>query len=299
MKTLSRFQGALLGLACGDALGSSAEFLKRGTFLPLTHMRGGGPFRLRPGEWTDDTSMALCLAESLIDMKGFDALDQMQNYCKWFNQGFMSHNGKCFDIGLATRRALLRFQQTGEPFSGSVAPRSSGNGCIMRLAPVPIFYFPDRDKVIEMSGLSSKTTHGSPECLDTTRLFGAILFQAFSGSSKEDVLCEHGYETDSTTRVRDLSEASYMNKSVDAIRGSGYVVECLEAALWCFWKTNNFKDAVLMAANLGDDADTTAAVCGQIAGAFYGLEGIPDRWLDLLAWEGKIKDLATRLASLI
>ncbi len=131
-QTQDRFRGCLLGLACGDAIGTTVEFLPRGTFPPLTDMVGGGPFRLNPGEWTDDTSMALCLASSLVEKGKFDALDQMERYLRWFDDGYMSSNGRCFDIGTTVRGALGRFRHSREPFSGSLDPYSAGNGCIMR-----------------------------------------------------------------------------------------------------------------------------------------------------------------------
>ena len=154
-----RFRGCLLGLACGDAVGTTVEFQPRGTFKPVTDMVGGGLFGLKVGEWTDDTSMALCLAESLIEIGGFDPKDQMKRYCRWMDEGYLSSNGRCFDIGGTVRNVLNRFKRTGDPFSGSTDPHSAGNGCIMRLAPVPMFFYPDRKVVIGMSRESSRTTH--------------------------------------------------------------------------------------------------------------------------------------------
>ncbi len=140
-----RFRGSLLGLATGDALGASVEFMPPGSFEPVTCMRGGGPFRLKPGQWTDDTSLALCLAESLVECKGFNAADQMKKYLRWYKEGYMSSTGSCFDIGTTTARALNRFRDTGNPISGPVDRFSAGNGSIMRLAPVPLFYSSDTE----------------------------------------------------------------------------------------------------------------------------------------------------------
>ncbi len=295
MKEIERFRGGLLGLACGDAVGTTVEFCPPGTFTPVTDMVGGGPFKLQPGEWTDDTSMALCLAASLIEQGGFDAADQMTKYCNWMNHGYLSHNGRCFDIGITTRQALKQFQQTGKPFSGPTHPQSAGNGCIMRLAPVPLFFYPHRDMVIEMSGHSSRTTHGAQECIEASQLLGAILFQALTGSTKEQLLFGHGFSDLASETIQAIARGDYRTKSRDRIRGSGYVVESLEAALWCFWQTDNFKDAILLAVNLGDDADTTAAVCGQVAGAYYGESGIPGAWKELLAMKDQISALADQL----
>ena len=294
---LDAFRGALLGLACGDAVGTTMEFQKRGMFYDLTDMVGGGPFQLQPGQWTDDTSMALCLAASLAETDGFDARDQMTRYRRWMDEGYMSSTGRCFDIGATTHRALDDFKMTGNPWSGPTDPRTAGNGCIMRLVPVPMFFFADRERAIEMSGDSSRTTHGAMECIECSRLFGAMLHQALNGQSKQDILLGHGQEGFHSNAVAEIARGAYRDKNSFDIRGSGYVVQSLEAALWCFWHTDNFEDAILKAANLGEDADTTAAVCGQLAGAFYGESGIPAHWLQKLAMREEIGKLAEKLMS--
>jgi ADP-ribosyl-[dinitrogen reductase] hydrolase len=165
----------------------------------------------------------------------------------------------------------------------------------MRLAPVPMFYYPDRDQAVAMSGQSARTTHGTAECVEACRLFGAMLFKALSGAAKEDVLLGHGVTDLACEKVQALARGDYRSKPESAIRGSGYVIHSLEAALWCFWQTASFSEAVLRAANLGDDADTTAAVCGQVAGAHYGASGIPPHWLARLALGQTITTLADRL----
>ncbi len=290
-----RFHGCLLGLAVGDALGTTLEFTQRGHFLPLTDMIGGGPFGLQPGQWTDDTSMALCLATSLVECGRFDARDQMERYWRWYSHGYLSSTGRCFDIGGATRQALEQYHRSGEPFSGSSDPQSAGNGSIMRLAPVVLFYYPDRDQVVGYSAQSSRTTHAAQECLDACRLMGHILYHLLDGAQKNDALAAVRGMALASPRVGAIAAGSYARKSIDEIRGSGYVVDSLEAALWCFWHTGSFTDAVLQAANLGDDADTTAAVCGQFAGAYYGEHGIPARWLERLAMRDEITRLADGL----
>ena len=295
MDERDRFRGCLLGLACGDAVGTTVEFRARGNFEPLTDMVGGGPFRLPPGAWTDDTSMALCLASSLAELGRFDPEDQMRRYCRWRTDGYLSSTGRCFDIGLTVAGALRRFEETGEPFSGRTDPWSAGNGCIMRLAPVPLFFHPDREAAIHWSAESSRTTHGAAECVDACRLLGAILFAALSGASKEEVLLGHAFGDTLAENIRSIARGHYRDKPESEIQGSGYVVRCLEAALWCFLRTDSFRDAVLAAANLGDDADTTAAVCGQVAGAFYGESGIPPEWRERVIMGDAIQELADRL----
>jgi ADP-ribosyl-[dinitrogen reductase] hydrolase len=292
MSTLERFRGCLLGLAVGDAVGTTVEFQRRGSFSPVTDMLGGGPFRLNPGQWTDDTSMALCLATSLVERGAFDAIDQMNRYLNWYEKGYLSSTGACFDIGNTVSQALSQYKRSGDPFSGSTHSRSAGNGCLMRLAPIPMFYFPVRDQVVHFSGESSRTTHGTAECIDASRLFGDILFRAFSGASKTEILKENHLEAVTSLSIQAIADGEYKSKSVNDIRGTGYVVESLEAALWCFWNTETYEQAILSATNLGDDADTTAAICGQVAGAYYGESGIPAHWLRKLTMraEGSVKN---------
>jgi len=295
MELVERYQGCLLGLACGDAVGTTLEFKPRGSFETITDMVGGGPFNLEPGQWTDDTSMALCLAESLIEKKGFDPLDQMERYVKWYRKGYLSSTGVCFDIGGTTASALRRFEKTRDPFSGPTGSHSAGNGSLMRLAPVPLFFFPDRDAMIFYAGESSRTTHGAQECIDACRLFASVLYNALSGLGKEQVLFDHDESIAETPAIREILKGSYKGKIEDQIQGTGYVVKSLAAALWCFFTTETFKDAILKAANLGDDADTTAAICGQAAGAYYGLKGIPTDFSSKLAMHDRIIQLSKAL----
>jgi len=290
--------GCLLGLACGDAVGTTVEFKERGTFEPLTDMVGGGPFDLKSGEWTDDTSMALCLATSLIDCDGFDAGDQMERYCRWHREGYLSSNGTCFDVGGTVQSALRLYRFSSNPFAGATDEFSAGNGSIMRLAPIPMFYS-NLEEVIHYAGESSRTTHGAEECVGACQLLGAILHQAFRGDSKDEILFGAHFPENSKVqlplKIEAIARGDYREKSSDEIRGSGYVTDCLEAALWCFYQTSNFRDAVLCAANLGNDADTTAAVCGQIAGAYYGAEGIPSGWKARIAKSFLIDSLIEEL----
>jgi ADP-ribosyl-[dinitrogen reductase] hydrolase len=219
----------------------------------------------------------------------------MNRYWKWVDEGYLSSNGRCFDVGNTTYDALERFRETGEPFSGSDDPWSAGNGCIMRLAPVPMFFCSNHEQAVDMSGQSARTTHGAAECVEASRLLGGILVRALRGASKEETLLEHGVTGLSCENVQAIAQGDYLAKSESAIAGSGYVVHSLEAALWCYWQTADFKDAILRAANLGDDADTTAAVCGQIAGEHYGESGIPTSWLDRLTMSAEIRTLADKL----
>ena len=297
-----RYKGCLVGLAVGDAVGTTVEFQSPGSFPIVTDMIGGGPFHLEPGQWTDDTSMALCLAESLVTCRKSDPTDQMERYVRWHEDGYMSSTGSCFDIGNTVSKALSLFRRTGNPIAGSTAPHSAGNGSLMRLAPVPLYFASDPAAAIAMSAESSKTTHGARTCLDACRYFGGLILGAVSGVKKEELLSKR-YEpleniwqaTPLCPEIDIIACGSFKQKDPPEIRGSGYVVESLEAALWAFHRTSTFREGCLLAVNLGDDADTTAAIYGQIAGAYYGFTGIPEPWREQLAHLDLITQLALKL----
>lgn len=284
MTLQDRVHGALFGLACGDAVGTTVEFKPPGSFEPVTDMTGGGPFELRAGEYTDDTAMALCLAESVAETGSFDPDDQMQRYVRWMRDGHLASNGRCFDIGNTTRDALNRYLQTGEPFSGATHERSAGNGSLMRLAPVALAFCGDIATAV--------------------RYFGTLLCRAASGESKEELL-DNRYARQSlpdgaglAEEITRIASGSFLRKDPPQIRGTGYVVASLEAALWAFARSRDFREGCLLAVNLGDDADTTAAVYGQIAGAYYGYGEIPQEWRQTIANGAVIDRLARRVAEL-
>ena len=286
-------------------MGAAHEFKPPGSFKPVTDMVGGGPFDLKAGEWTDDTSMALCLAESLIECKGFDPLDQLNRYDKWYREGYMSVIGRCFDIGNTTRRSIEVYERTGAPYSNLSQPELSGNGSLMRLAPVPMAYANHPEKSVEYSVKSSRTTHPAIEAVDSCAYFGGLIVGALNGVDKDTLLSRRWSPLGSTwpenvfcKSVEEITNGSFKQKHPPLIQGSGYVVRCLEAALWAFNHSSNFKKGCLLAVNLGDDTDTTAAVYGQIAGAYYGVGSIPDGWLGKLAWQEKILSYSRELLEL-
>ena len=300
--TRNRFRGCLLGLAAGDALGTTLEFKKRGTFEPIDDIVGGGPFHLEAGQWTDDTSMALCLATSLIARDAFDPEDQMQRYVRWFREGYLSSNGDCFDIGDTVRGSLKRFEETGDPYSGSTDTMSAGNGSLMRLAPVPMYFAGAARGAIDRSADSSRTTHGAPEAVDACRYFAGLLIGALRGVDKETLLSSHYCPVDGlwernplSERIAAIADGAFKRRRRSEIRGSGYVVDTLEAVLWAFHRTENFRDGALKVVNLGDDADTTGAIYGQIAGAHYGVESIPAEWRERLTMTTEITSMADSL----
>ncbi|TXN00179.1 ADP-ribosylglycohydrolase family protein [Methylobacterium sp. WL64] len=314
-----RARGALLGLAIGDALGTTLEFSRRDTLPHHTEMTGGGPFQLQPGQWTDDTSMALALAESLLHAPDFDARDLMNRFVAWFRCGAYSCTNSCFDVGMTTESALKKFERTGDPISGATDPDSAGNGSLMRLAPVALHTLHDIAEAERIAGEQSRTTHGAPQAIEACSYFVQLLREAILG--QPDVLrsrarigtdsdglrprhLTEGLDFDLTPQVRTsdaaidaIARGSWRTKTRDQIRSSGYVIHTLEAALWAVGTTDSFEAALTLAVNLGDDADTVGAVTGQLAGALYGASAIPERWLHPLAWRDQLIDLADRLHS--
>lgn len=300
-----RYRGALLGLACGDALGTTLEFKRPGRFEPLTDMVGGGTFHLRPGQWTDDTSMALCLAESLVQCRGFDPADQMRRYLRWWREGYLSSTGQCFDIGNTTAAALERFARTGDAYAGSRDPRAAGNGSLMRLAPVVLAHGGLAERAIARAAASSRTTHAALEAVDACRYFAGLLVGALAGLPKATLLGPHFCPAPGLWEREPLAPAiaavaagSFKDKMPPAIRGLGYVVPSLEAALWAFWHGQTFAEGALLAVNLGEDADTTGAIYGQLAGAWHGVAAIPEAWRARLALGERIQALADGLLEL-
>src|SRR3954471_13547886 len=246
MTRRDRFRGALVGLAVGDAVGTAVEFKPPGTFEPVTDMVGGGPFHLPAGAWTDDTSMALCLAESLVETRTFDPVDQLRRYVRWYREGHWSSTGTCFDIGNATRAALHRFEQTGEPYPGDAAPDAAGNGPLMKLAPVVLAYASKPDDAIRFAGESARTTHGAPEAIDASRAFAALLLAALEGRRPTAAsVADRAEPLDPK-----VAAALASTREPPQVRGGGYVVDALESALWAMRTTTAFEQGVLAAVNL-------------------------------------------------
>lgn len=291
-----RAGGALLGLAIGDALGTTLEFKARDSYPLLTDMIGGGPFGLKPGEWTDDTAMALALADSLIACGKLDEHDLMQRFLSWYEQGAYSCTGTCFDIGITTRQALMRFKANGDPIAGSTDPNTAGNGSLMRLAPVTIRFHRDRVKLRDAAARQSRTTHAAAEAVDACVVYAEMLAAAIEGRPISEAL--NGQQTDWTRAIAKIATDSWCGKPRHRIRASGYVAHSLEASLWSVARSGTFAEAVLLAANLGDDADTTAAITGQLAGALFGASEIPQTWQHRLAQRDYIEHLGSRLHSM-
>jgi ADP-ribosyl-[dinitrogen reductase] hydrolase len=291
---LDRALGCLLGLAVGDAIGTTLEFAPRDEQPPVSGMTGGGPFGLPAGCWTDDTSMALCLADSLLQCGQLDERDLMDRFVRWWLQGHNSSVGECFDIGSTTREALTRYRETGEPIAGSTDPRSAGNGSLMRVAPVAIRWHRNRVYAEEMARRQSRVTHAAATAVEACALFTELLVEALGGAAREAVLAPRPW-SEGPSEIASIAAGSFHGRTRDSIRSSGWVVDTLEAALWCVATMPTFEEAVLTAANLGGDADTVAAVTGQLAGALEGASAIPDVWLAKLALGQTIESRARAL----
>ncbi|MBA3520773.1 MAG: ADP-ribosylglycohydrolase family protein [Rhizobiales bacterium] len=291
--TKNRALGALLGLAVGDALGAPLEFTRRDTLPEVRDLIGGGPFRLKPGEWTDDMSMALCLADSLIACRALDPADLLRRFVGWQREGDNSVTGRCFDIGVTTSRSLARFERSGQTEAGPEDPHQAGNGSLMRLAPVALFAASDAVRAAELAELQSRTTHPAPVAHDACRFFAELLVEAIGGATKHEVLRTRPWG--GAPEIVAIAGGNWRGKTREQISSSGYVVHTLEAALWCVERSSGFEEALILAVNLADDSDTVGAVTGQLAGALWGKSGIPGRWLEQLAWRERIEGRAEAL----
>jgi ADP-ribosyl-[dinitrogen reductase] hydrolase len=288
-----RALGALLGLAAGDAVGTTVEFKARGSFPLVTDMTGGGPFRLQPGEWTDDTALALALADSLALNPALDEVDLMTRFVDWQERGTYSCTGECFDIGITTSSALRRWKMTGDPVAGDTNPQSAGNGSLMRLSPVAVRHWRERPTLRDVAARQSRTTHAAPEAVEACVAYAAMLADAIEGRPRSEVLSDRPGTFPG--KVGRVVAGAWRRKSRAEIRGSGYVVDALEASLWSVGRTGSFEEAILAAVNLGDDADTTGAITGQLAGALYGASAIPEGWRQKLAWRERLEASAKSL----
>ena len=287
-----RALGALLGLAIGDAVGTTLEFSRRDE-AKVHDMVGGGPFGLRPGEWTDDTSMALCLGTSLAETGRQDPDDIARRLVAWYRKGAYSVNGRCFDIGETTRRAIEGYERAGFRWGSNNSPDTNGNGSLVRTAPLAIFRRRSLRRTYRDAASQSAITHGAMEAKSCCQLFAVQMHHALNGAGREQALARHRVSV--STRPTVINAGEYKDKRRDQIRSSGYVVDTLEAALWSVWTTRSFEDAVLTAANLADDADSVACAAGQLAGALYGASAIPARWRERVAWSARLIALANAL----
>lgn len=291
-----------MGLAVGDAVGTTNEFKVAGTFKPITDMVGGGPFLLKPGQWTDDTSMALCIGDSLLAKGRYDSLDVMERYQRWFSKGYRSSTDRCFDIGGQVRAALFDFEHEQRVPVTAKRSNRAGNGAIMRLAPVVIAGFEHREirEIVVTAGLSARETHYSVEAEAATEVFAALLVGALLGWAPEHIINVGWASTgpafdEMAARVISTDPAERASWESET---SGYIVHGLRLAVHGLLDFPSFKDATLAIANMGGDSDTNAAIYGQLGGAFYGIEAIPASWRSTLHQGEEIDALARALVDL-
>ena len=276
-----RIRGALVGLAIGDALGAPVEFRDRGTFGYISDMLPGGYFRLPAGAWTDDTAMALCLADSLLSHAELDPIDLLDRFLRWVDINENTSTGRCVGIGQNTFVTLGQYRRTGNAVAPPVNGRSDGNGSLMRVAPVACRHWLDRAKARRIARDQSYTTHASDLAAAACEAMTLLQCNLISGAPLRQAMADL-HDVPSPGDIATVLRGSWKTKSVQEIRSSGYVVDTLEAALWSVETTSTFEDAVIKAVNLGHDADTVGAVTGQLAGALYGIDAIPPRWKDTL-----------------
>jgi ADP-ribosylglycohydrolase len=299
-----QMRGALIGLVVGDALGVAVEADEIGYVRPVTEMTGGGPFNMQPGEWTEATSMALCLAESLCDLQEFNLKDQMERYIRRFRRAYLARSGHSREIDGPVQGAIGMFEQNREAVSWSAEPYYETTGSLGRLAPVPLFCQLYQN-AIELCGESSRTTHNSPVAIDACRYLGALIQGALAGASKAELLSAryspfpgHWDEHPLVSEIERVANGSFRNHARPPNRKKRNAAEALEAALWAFEQGRDFREGCLLAANLGDHTDTTCAIYGQLAGAYYGEEAIPAEWRRALDQKDLIDYFAEQLFQL-
>ena len=269
-----RIAGAFVGLAVGDALGAPVEFHTRGTFPEVTEYRAGGKFNLPAGAWTDDTAMALCLAQSLIEKGCFNADDLLKRFSRWLEKGENTSTGVSVGVGQNTLRTLGDFWRNGTLVAERLGNKNDGNGSLMRLSPVACHAFHDLARVRDLASAQSRTTHASEVADECCQFLGELLARIISGQSYHAAKANL-HKSEWSYPLTSILEADYKVLGESGIKSTGYVVETLQAAIWAVENSPSFNTAILKAVNLGDDADTIGAVTGQIAGAIHGYSQIP------------------------
>ena len=304
---LSVIRGVILGHAVADALGVPVEFKRRETLdqCPLTDMIGYGTYHLPAGSWSDDTSMTLCTLDVLADGE-VDFRRIMDNFSIWYHEGAYTPDGVCFDIGGTCLRAIENYRVEGrDPCAcGLRGGNSNGNGSLMRMIPFVLFaHYREYswDATLELIHRASGLTHAHPRSLVGCGIY-ALLLRCILSRGREGIseglrlaTCHYDGEEELMAYARIFSP-DFAALPREEIRSSGYVVDSLEAAVWCLMTTDHYRDCVLKAANLGEDTDTTSAIAGGLAGALYGLEAIPPSWLETLIKREIMEEMCARAA---
>jgi ADP-ribosylglycohydrolase len=304
------FKSALLGVAVGDALGVPHEFSPPETLRdnPVNDMVGYGTYNLPAGTWSDDSSLTFCLAESLCSGYNTDHIGEL--FVKWYYQDYWTATGEVFDIGIGTRNALYKIKNgTKAELAGGREENDNGNGSLMRILPLvfAIKDLPIKERFDRTKHVSS-ITHGHIRAVMACFYYLEFAKQLIEGKTKFDIyrtlqtsiplfFTEIGIDQAEIEHFNRLLKSNISDLSLSEIRSGGYVIETIEACIWCILTTENYKEAVLKAVNLGHDTDTTAAVTGGLAGLLYGFDGIPSEWINSLARKSDIEELVERYAS--
>jgi ADP-ribosyl-[dinitrogen reductase] hydrolase len=257
-------------------------------------MRSGGYFKLPAGAWTDDTAMALCLADSLLLDPNLNPKDLLDRFCDWAANGINTSTGQCVGIGQNTLRVLGNYHRNGSLQAPETRQKSDGNGAIMRLAPVAIRHWSNRKEAMRWASLQSQTTHFSELSAASCEYLASALISLISGEDWEQANKAEGFRV-WPQAVASFAQTDWKTRSRQSIRSTGYVIDTMEAALWSVDTTSSFSEALLLAVNLGDDADSVGAVTGQLAGARYGLSAMPKGWLEVLTKREHIETIARQL----
>ncbi|MBM4176754.1 MAG: ADP-ribosylglycohydrolase family protein [Ignavibacteria bacterium] len=301
-------KSALFGVAVGDALGVPVEFKSRDTIRknPVTDMIGYGTYNLPAGTWSDDSSLTFCLAEALTQDFNLNVIGQ--NFVKWYHENYWTPHGNVFDIGIATRQAILRLARGEKPeLAGGFDESDNGNGALMRILPL-LFYILDKqiNERYDITKKVSSITHGHIRSVIACFYYLEFAKQIFDGKDKFKIY--GNLQTEISNHLKRLSinpkeialfdrllKSEIYKLDEEEIQSSGYVLHTLEASIWCLLTTDNYKEAVLKAVNLGSDTDTTGAVTGGLAGLLYGFDNIPKNWIDQIARKKDLENLTERL----
>lgn len=292
MNNADKIYSAIMGLVVGDALGVPYEFRKRDTFR-AEGMVGFGTHMQPPGTWSDDSSMTLATMSSIHALERICPADIMTSFAQWLLAGAYTPYGEVFDVGNATHKAIARYL-IGTPADecGCTGEHENGNGALMRILPLAFLPHSIND-IHDVAGL----THAHDISKNACEIYLAVAAGLIAGDKKRTAILEATTEFCICEEFERLTHLDKLER--DEIRSSGYVVDTLEAALWCLLKTDNYRDCVLTAVNLGDDTDTVAAVAGGLAGILYGVggeKGIPEDWIEQIARHDKIKELCEAFA---
>ena len=302
---IEKIKAVTLGHAVADAIGVPVEFKKRDELgrYPVTDMMGGGTYGMPEGCWSDDTSMALCMLDSL-SFGCVDYDDVMERFVRWMHDGEYTPTGVTFDIGGTCREAISNFLDGKRALdSGLCCVDSNGNGSLMRIYPAVIYlWLTEQDIISSIEDIynASRITHAHPRSLVGCGIYTFVLYELLTCGGIESVerglrLAYDFYRENKEIGVyKRLFDPDFTKSPIDEIFSTGYVVDTLLAARWCVLTTKDYKSCVLKAVNLGDDTDTVAAVAGSLAGALYGLSSIPREWRSRLKKREYIEGVCKR-----